>query len=563
VVARFPSQHGSPLRHPERAERTPTPPEIPPRPFDVVVAVPVMMVWILAFTPHPAAWATLPGLVGWLTVVEGCRRFRTVVLATVLFGAIGIGYGYRWLAPTVQLFGGLGPVSAIAVTCLYGIVGTLHGIVFAIVYRSMLRRGHRPHPLATVVLFVGCEALPIRLFPWLSGHGAIDVPPLAQAAEWGGVVGVSLVLCCLVVPFREWLVWATRRDYDPRPPARPMAALVTFCAGVAFFGFGLWRYHRVHAEDAAATRHLRVSIVQADVGSLEKRHATEDGGRARFESLAAYHRGTMEAVRDDPDLIVWPETAITDAVPMTSPVVTNRYLEGNGYGFLTQVGEKRAFLVGLYEEVEGRTSLTTGRPLAARYNAAGLRQPGGPNAPWEVYRKVYLIPFGERMPFGLLEDRLPQNFEMKPGAMPQDLLHFHGLSFAPFLCYEGTLADHVREYVNGKRPDVLVSMANDSWFGDTWEPHQHLNFTRFRAIEHRAPLVRATNTGVSAFVDATGDVITSLGVGKTGVLTRDVPIVDRTPTVYVRWGWRLPWALWILALLAWIDARIRPPPVVG
>jgi apolipoprotein N-acyltransferase len=128
------------------------------------------------------------------------------------------------------------------------------------------------------------------------------------------------------------------------------------------------------------------------------------------------------------------------------------------------------------------------------------------------------------------------------------------VTFAPFICYEGILADHVREYVDGKRPDVLVSLTNDSWFGDTWEPRQHLNFTRFRCVEHRAPMVRATNTGISAFVSITGDVDSTLGVGEAGALVRDVPLIHRGPTVYVRFGYRLPWLLWAIALLGWVVA---------
>jgi apolipoprotein N-acyltransferase len=146
---------------------------------------------------------------------------------------------------------------------------------------------------------------------------------------------------------------------------------------------------------------------------------------------------------------------------------------------------------------------------------------------------------------------------MLPGTLPQPLLEFEGLTFAPFLCYEGILAEHVRDLAGERRPDVLVSLTNDSWFGDTWEPYQHLNFTRFRAVEHRAPLVRATNTGISAFVSATGDVEARLGLGVEDALVRDVPLVARDPTVYARFGYRLPWVLWAVALIAWLLAQLR------
>jgi len=122
----------------------------------------------------------------------------------------------------------------------------------------------------------------------------------------------------------------------------------------------------------------------------------------------------------------------------------------------------------------------------------------------------------------------------------------------------------VRGICGGARPDLLVSLTNDSWFGDTWEPYQHLNFTRFRAVEHRVPLVRATNTGISAFVSMTGEVRAAdrVALGEEGVLVRNVKLVKRGRTVYDRFGYAFPWACAILALLGFLGAMMRPPPLV-
>ncbi len=146
--------------------------------------------------------------------------------------------------------------------------------------------------------------------------------------------------------------------------------------------------------------------------------------------------------------------------------------------------------------------------------------------------------------------------------MPQPPLELRGRRIVPFLCYEGILPRHVRDLVGERRPDLLVSLSNDSWFTG-WEPAQHLNFTRFRAVEHRTPLVRATNTGVSAFVDSAGDVESSLGWNREGVLLADVPFVARDTTLYARFGWRFPWVLYAWSVLAWAIAMMRPPPWEG
>ena len=524
-----------------------------------------MFAWVLAFTPTPFAWATIPGFVGMLALLERSRSTKRAILGLCLFGAITIGFGYRWLAPTVMDFGKQSAPVAWLLTALFGVIGTVHGWIFAVLYRAMQRPTRRAHPLAVALVWVACEALPIRLFAWMAGHGAIDVPALAQHAEWGGVPAVSLVLLCLVTPLYE-LGYAVVRRAESAPP-RLGAAIITVLIGAAGFGWGLWRVDQVRRADEAAPKALRVGIVQSNIGSEAKRTAEQRQRGAVDRSILAYTRGSKAAVDAGAQLVVWPETAITDPVPMQSGALTvDRYLRTRRYRAFTEHGERTAFLVGAYEAYptkRGEAWTRRGRGVD-RYNTAALRTPGASGkAMWSTVRKVYLIPFGEAMPFGIAEEEfLPQNFKMRAGEAGQKPLALADLTLVPFLCYEGILAGHVREACAEQQPDVLVSLTNDSWFGDTWEPYQHLNFTRFRAIEHRAPLVRATNTGISAFVNAAGDVVASLPLFKEDVLVRDVPLRERGRTVFAQWGHHLPKALWVLALLLVLVYVMRAPAYV-
>lgn len=531
-----------------------------------------MVVWMNAYTPEPVVIAAVPGIVCWLLLIERCERARHALGWTLLIGAVLIGVGYRWLAPTMQEFGGLRADVSWLLTALFGAAGILHGWIFIVLHRGMVGRGRRPHPLVTVALLVACEHLPIRFFPWKVGHGAVDCPPLVQAAEWGGVSGVSFVLLCLIVPIHEWIRWAFARS---GPQARPRAALATFVLGCALFGFGQLRYTQVRDEEQAAGKTLRVGIVQSNVGSTRKRQAEQERADAHVASMRAYAEGSRKAADQGAELIVWPETAITDSTPIMLPKHdaqrTNGFLGGRGYRIFGDLGEDHAFLIGIYEERPAPRGRVSGGRFDERYNAAGLRAPGGRDAPWQVYRKVFLIPFGEYLPVPGLdpEKYLPQRFKMVagstegPDAAFSQPLTYKDLRIAPFLCYEGILPEHVRAVCGDRRPDLLVSLTNDSWFGDTWEPHQHLNFTRFRAVEHRAPLVRATNTGISAFVSTTGEIAGGerLGVGVEGVLVRDVKLMARGPTIYVRFGHLFPWLAGVFALLAFFGTMVRPPPL--
>ncbi len=173
-----------------------------------------------------------------------------------------------------------------------------------------------------------------------------------------------------------------------------------------------------------------------------------------------------------------------------------------------------------------------------------------------------LIPFGESMPgssiFPSLASLLPQSFVMSPGSLGQPPLEWREqrLSIAAFVCYEAIQPETVVALAGGSRPDLLVNLTNDSWYGNTWEPHQHLNFSRFRAVEHRAPLVRSTNTGISAFVSATGEVLASLPYDTAGELVRDVPIVSRERTLYSRIAGGVRGSLAFAALVVLVGRRL-------
>lgn len=529
-----------------------------------------MLLWVFAFTDDPLVLATVPGVLGFVAVVERARSTKQAFLILSLFGAVAIGAGYSWLAETIQRFGNQAPVPSYIATALFGVLGMAHGWVFIFVYRAMLRRGNRPHPLGVVVLICAVESIPnIRFFPWMVGHGAVNNAPLLQNAEWGGVSGVSFALLCLIVPFSEWIRWAFART---RGTARPKAALATFAIGLALYGWGMWRYADVNAALRDAQQTLRVGIVQANVGSVDKRDAERGVQNKDALSRRAYERGSREAAAAGAELIVWPETAVTLPVPFSlGPRQADGYLANNGYRFIRELGQERAFLCGMYEAYRTRrTERMDGRRRGVdRFNTAALRQPGGIDAEWTTVRKVYLIPFGEYMPFGLPEEQfLPQNFKMRAGESGQAPLSYRERTLVPFLCYEGILPDHVRQACAGEAPDVLVSLTNDSWFGDTWEPYQHLNFTRFRCVEHRAPMVRATNTGISAFVTPTGDVVKQLGLGlsdakrgKPEVLVHDVRLLGHGRTLYASLGYMLPYAFWVLALLGLLAALAKPPRI--
>ncbi len=144
------------------------------------------------------------------------------------------------------------------------------------------------------------------------------------------------------------------------------------------------------------------------------------------------------------------------------------------------------------------------------------------------YDKQYLLMFGEHMPWGkefpILYDWIPEagRFSKGPNAEP---LKFKGHTLGILVCYEDIIAAHTNK-IAADRPNVFINLTNDAWFGKTKEAYQHFVLALFRAVEHRLPLVRATTTGVSGWVSATGEIgyVTDLYDAETFVA--DVPMLE-------------------------------------
>jgi apolipoprotein N-acyltransferase len=164
------------------------------------------------------------------------------------------------------------------------------------------------------------------------------------------------------------------------------------------------------------------------------------------------------------------------------------------------------------------------------------------------YDKVHLVPFGEYLPFqsalesiGLRQlTGVPGGFAAGPGRRTIPLAN--APAFGPLICYEIVFPGAATEA--GRRPGWLLNVTNDAWYGDTPGPRQHFHQARLRAVEEGLPLVRAANTGISAILDAYGNVIASLGVDEMGVVDGFLPATG-SPTLYSRYG---DLTFWISAL---------------
>ena len=166
--------------------------------------------------------------------------------------------------------------------------------------------------------------------------------------------------------------------------------------------------------------------------------------------------------------------------------------------------------------------------------------------------KVELLLFGETIPFSKY---FPQVYQILPLASAllagegPEVFQFREFRLGIMICYEDLLPWFHYELAQG-RPQILLNLTNDAWFGKTGEAAAHLALAKLRSVEGRVPLVRSTSSGISAFVDATGKVMGEIGMNQRGVLRRDVALLD-IETPFERFGNVVVW-LGLLALLIFL-----------
>ncbi|BBU58463.1 hypothetical protein KU6B_47280 [Mameliella alba] len=243
-----------------------------------------------------------------------------------------------------------------------------------------------------------------------------------------------------------------------------------------------------------------------------------------------------------PALIVWPETSVPNLLHRAGPTL-DRITEAAG-GTPVLLGVQRA-------------------DQAGYYNSLIVLAPGG--GVQALYDKHHLVPFGEYMPAAALFARwniagLAARAEggYTPGPGPQVIDMGPLGSALPLICYEAVFPQDV----NGAplRPDMLIQITNDAWFGIWSGPYQHLAQARIRAIEQGLPMLRAANTGVSAVIDGAGRVLVTIPLGEAGFADAPLPPPMRH-TPYSRTG-DLPAGLLMFVAIAalWAGSRRRRTP---
>lgn len=452
------------------------------------------MLLTLSFAPFNYAYLALVALsflfASWQDITPGRAALRGY-----LFGLGSYGLGVSWIYISVHDFGGAGLLSSIILTSLFVNVWSLFPALCGYLsVKLMLASTVVPRLLAAPLIWILIEYIRgtwvLNGFPWLQIAYSQLGTPLSGYIPVIGAYGTGLLLA-FTASIIVILMYYKRQ----------FALLSTTI--LALWGIGAW-LQSVRWTQAVGSP-IKVSLIQGNI-SQDQKWKPENKIRIlqRYKSMTEEHW--------DSDVIIWPETAVP--------------------AFRAEVNE--SFLLPLSKEAEKTdTDLIVSVPVRGnlsheKYNAViTLGKNDG------IYRKNHLLPFGEYLPLQPLSGFVLNTLNIQlgnflRGGTDQPLLKAGGYLFITSICYEDAFSEvNIRGLSDAA---YLVNVTNDAWFGNSLEPHQHLQIARMRAMETGRFLLRATNTGITAIVSPNGDIIKQAPLFEAVAISENItPMGGMTP----------------------------------
>ena len=413
--------------------------------------------------------------------------------------------GYTWIMHLLRTFANAPlPLAFGGYLLLCAVQGLLFGVMSGVLVWVGRRTRWKAVALLPLALVATEFAYPL-LFQSYTGVALMALLPLAQIAELGG----PLLLSALQAAVNGAVYDAFEAWHSARPaPLGAMAASLVFLLGSGAYGF--LRIVRVGRAESAAPK-LAVGLAQPNVGEIELHENPWASVRTLQDETAELHaRGAS--------LVIWPEVGYNV-----------RALHAGSDGRVVTGGVPVATIVGAIR-VDGTHVWNSALVIDAQGRIG------------DHYDKIQLLAFGEYIPGG---EWFPQLYKWSPMSSPLSRgqstapLRWEPWRFATFICYEDILPGIVRTIMadHGGGAHAMVNLTNDSWYGAGHEQEQHFMLAAVRSIEHRRWLLRATSTGISGFVDATGRVVQRIGRDQRGVALANVPMLQGTTPYEVLGNW--------------------------
>jgi apolipoprotein N-acyltransferase len=497
--------------------------------------------WVLPGATAGLLWACFTpldfGPLAWVALVPLCMLIRATNRTRKMYRSLYL-FGFVWSAVTLQWMR-LGHISMYVALAALSAYIAFYFPVFVGLSRVAVHRFKVPLAFAVPVVWTGLEFLRAHImtgFSWYYlGHSQWRWVELIQISDLVGAYGVSFIVALAnaglasVIPlalFRKLQLVSDDAQSGVVGSNRPLITVAVCVAVLASaVGYGFQRRSAANFKQGA-----RVALIQGDFPSEVKANperATDIVRKHDELTLAAMQYGLNDATAAQrPELVIWPESMFPWPMFDVEEGVTDQELlrlrppnARTSHEAWIQMFRSNEAIKRVESDARtfnaamllGMNSIRGTRDGEEQRNSVAFVTPTGLQG---RYDKMHLVMFGEYVP---LKDKLPLLSRLTPygsqhgieAGTKAKVFDYAGYRFSPVICFEDTVPHLVRGLVktaeaSGKQLDFLVNNTNDGWFHGSSELDQHLITAAFRCVETRTPMVRAVNTGVSAFIDGDG-----------------------------------------------------------
>jgi apolipoprotein N-acyltransferase len=455
---------------------------------------------------HPAL--AFVALVPLLVSLRGASP-RQGLLRGLLCGFIHYAGTVYWTGATVSTFGGLPVFVGVLVAGLLALYMAAYIAVFGAVTAILIRRFRFAGWWLAPAVWVSMEYLRgflIGGFPWIPlGNTMVTFLPIAQLASVVGVYGLSIFVGLLNVGFAIGAVTMGRMRMIAASTSIGLILIVS-----------IWGGMRLSSNALTNGMPIAVGLIQGNIAQNDKWNPARAG-----MIVDRYVQLSQQAVQKGAQFLIWPESS------------TPFYFEDDIGGGLVR-GLVRTLGVPL---LLGSDEMDPGDPgqRPKNYNSAFMLDTAGATA--AVYRKMHLVPFGEYVPFQRMlffVGPLVEAVSAFSAGTRVTMLPVEGHMVSTAICYEVTYPSLQREAVR-QGSEMLTTITNDAWYGNSSAAYQHFEMATMRAIEQGRYLVRAANTGISGIVDPYGRVLIRTKLFETVAVVGEARFVQ-AKTVYATIG---------------------------
>ena len=459
---------------------------------------------VLAFAPFSIKFLIIPtySYLIHLVFFSDYKQFKTK-LALWTLGHWGI--GVSWIIVSVYYYGNIGYLASSIVYILFLILI----IIFAVAPLRLFKVQEMYNTSLYSIVYISAALLLIELtrdfffggFPWLI-PGTVSVDTLlSNLLPIFGIAGASLLI---------YLGAASVASFWNSSKKTAISILV-------FTALFLIPFNEKNITDN--NDFISVAIVQP---SLDPRLKLKQIYKPLIQETLI-KLSLTDSIK--PELIIWPEAEL--------PFV---YKSREYYLLKERFGESTELITGMWS-FEGSKLFNS---------LVNIKTD-------QIYKKQHLVPFGEYIPFKTVLNPILIRFgapisDISPGKQGQLSIKVKdNLNAAPLICYDVVFGNDVRKAV--KSSNFIINISNDSWFGRSLGPYQHLEISRIRAIENNKWLLRSTNDGFSAVIDNNGTIVSIMSKGEQGVIYQEIG-TNNSATIYASFGYYVPYLLALIILFS-------------